>query len=357
MIRRLVGSIVAVMMLCGASGFAQEERISPLSDFLYKRDYQRFEEIQKEADSRQKADLLFALIKERAISRILLHAVTDYLETAIRPVIEKQDWANATSRLESLMALMPSEKQVHAEEIPVGVEDYLNQQLAPARASILRAFLAVHLGAQNLPKAAETAERLHALSPDISGIQLLADIYLQMQNYDKYMVYGKQIIDKTPISQPLGYGTALQMAQVYLQQQNVNAATDLYEKVMNVYGDKVPPNVPEAQWNQLRAVAFGLMAARVYQKKDYAKAQQLYGRVLQFDSKRDDAYYFIGMARWQQQNPEGAVEPFAKAVVLKRDYAQRAQQYLEQIYKGLNNDSLDGIDKVLSAARSELGIG
>ncbi|HSW40564.1 MAG TPA: hypothetical protein VLL97_13835, partial [Acidobacteriota bacterium] len=267
-----------------------------------------------------------------------------------------KDWAGATSRLEALMALMPSEKQVRAEQIPVGVEDYLKEQLAPARASILRGFLAVYLGSANLPKAAETAERLNAISPDISGLQILSDIYLQMRNHDKFLENGRKILDKTPISQPLGLSTALQMAQIHIQEQNVNAATDLYTRVMDVYGDKLPPNVTEAQWNPLRAVAFGLMAARAYQKKDYAKAEQLYGRVMRFDPGRDDSHYFIGMARWQQQNPKDAMEPFAKAVVLNKDYAQRARQHLEQIYKGLNNDSLEGLDKLLAKARSDLGL-
>jgi len=48
------------------------------------------------------------------------------------------------------------------------------------------------------------------------------------------------------------------------------------------------------------------------------------------------------------------MEAFAKAVVLGKDYAPKAQEYLEQIYKPLNGDSLDGLDGVLAKARTAL---
>jgi tetratricopeptide (TPR) repeat protein len=146
------------------------------------------------------------------------------------------------------------------------------------------------------------------------------------------------------------------MAQVYIQKQDVNSATDLLSKVMDVYGDKLPPNTPEPQWNATRAFAYGVIASGVYAKKDYPKAQELYEKVAKFEPKRDDAHYYIGMCKWQTKNTDGAIDSFAKCVVLNGQLAKRAQQYLEQLYKASHKDTLDGLDQVLAKAKSELGI-
>ena len=62
------------------------------------------------------------------------------------------------------------------------------------------------------------------------------------------------------------------------------------------------------------------------------------------------------MSKWQNKDPEGAIEAFAKCVTLNGQLAKRAQQYLEDLYKARHNNTLDGLDQVLAKAKSELGI-
>jgi tetratricopeptide (TPR) repeat protein len=127
---------------------------------------------------------------------------------------------------------------------------------------------------------------------------------------------------------------------------------------MAVYGEKTPPNVKEENWNQTRAYAYGLMASAIYQKKekDYPQAQQLYEKVVKFNPKRDDAHYYIAMCKWQNKDPEGAIESFAKAIVLKGATAANAQKYVEQLYKPRHNNTMDGFDQVLQKAKTDLGL-
>ena len=70
----------------------------------------------------------------------------------------------------------------------------------------------------------------------------------------------------------------------------------------------------------------------------------------------DEPYYFVGMSKWRTQDLEGAIAAFAKVVVLNKNFAKKAQEYLEQLYKPLHNNALDGLDQVLAKARAELGI-
>jgi tetratricopeptide (TPR) repeat protein len=354
-IRKLICSAIGIAVLCGAGIFAQEEKISPLSDYMYKKDFARYEEIKKETNVQKRADLLLGFVKERPISRMLLYVATDYQE-AVKPQIEKKDWGKVISMEETLLALLPSEKTVQAAQIPVGVEDFLKGQLRPTNLLIEKALLGAYIESKNLPKAAEAGEKVYAIAPDKTVLPVLANVYLQMQNYDKYLVYAQKILADTPISQAQGYQTALTMAQIYIQKQQANKAIELLAKVMSVYADKVPPGVQEASWNATRAFYYGVLAAEAYGKKDYDNAQQLYEKTIQFDAKRDDAYYFIGMCKWQKKDQEGAIQSFARSVVLNKQYAKRGQQYLEELYKAQHNNSLDGLDQVLAKAKSDLGI-
>jgi tetratricopeptide (TPR) repeat protein len=353
MIRRLVGSVIAILVLCGASALALQEKLSPLSDYQYKKDYAQYEAIKKQADVQKRCELLLSFVKEHPISRMLLYVATDYQE-CVKPQ-QGKDWAKVISMEEALLTLVPTEKTVQDAGIPVGVESFLKDQLQPTRKLVLSSIFAAYYQSQNWPKAAETLEQVYQLAPDKSMLPGLADTYLKF-NADKYLAYGQKILAEFPIDQPQGYSTALQMAQEYMKKQDVHSAAELFSKVMDVYGDKAPAGVPEAQWNATRAAAYGVMAMDVYAKKDYPKAQELYQKVAKFDPKRDDAYYYIGMSKWQNKDSEGAMEPFAKCVVLNKTYAKRAQQYLEQIYKGRHNDSLEGLDKILEKAKADLGI-
>jgi tetratricopeptide (TPR) repeat protein len=214
--------------------------------------------------------------------------------------------------------------------------------------------MAAYFQSNNLPKAAEMGEKVYALDPQKEMLPTLADIYLRMQNTDKYLSYAEKVIAEYPIDQ--SYPTALQMAQIYLKKQDVSKARALFSKVMDAYGDKLPPNVQEAAWNATRAVCYGVIASGFYAEKDYSKARELYEKVAQFDPKRDDAYYYMAMCKWNTKDQEGAIADFAKAVVLGKTNAEKAKEYMEELYKAEHSDSLDGIDEVLAQARSELGI-
>ncbi len=353
-ILRFVSSTVAILTLLSATALAFQEKISPLSDYMYKKDYAQYESIKKEADQQKRADLLLAFVKERPISRILYYATTDYLEST-KSYSQQKDYAKVISMVEAFQAVVPSEKAVKAENIPVGVEDFLKNQLAPTQKALLSGLMAAYYQSGNLAKAAETGERLYAMAPDKSLLIPMTDIYQKSNNEAKYLAYAEKVLANYPIDQY--FGTALQVAEIYLKKQNIDKATELLTKVMDVYGDKVPPNVQESAWNTTRAFSYNIIAAGVYAKKDYQKAMGLYQKVTRFDPKNGDAYYYIGMCKWNNKDQEGAIEAFAKTVVIGKGNAAKAQQYLEDLYKAAHEGSLDGLDEVLSKAKSELGIG
>jgi tetratricopeptide (TPR) repeat protein len=394
---RKLGSLTIAILILGGTTFAQQTKIYPLSDSQYKKDYARYEEIKKEPDVQKRADLWVAFIKDRAVSKILLNVVNEYT-ACIQPLIDKKDWTKVVAMEEVLIALFPTEKSAQA-AIPDDVEEAVKKQwmeefvknnLQPSQLFMQKQLLSAYYLSNNMPKAAETAEKLYALTPDKALLPALADINLKMQNYDKYLEYAKPIIAETPMEQ--AYPTAIQMAKIYFQKQNIGAVldmfdkiekafgdklppnvtedqykaikalvysnkVDLYTKIETAFGDKTPPNVAEAQYNALRVLVYLIKSNEIYEKKDYPKAQELYEKVIKVDPKNDVAYYQIAMCKWKNNDSEGAIEPFAKCVVLNNKLTvQKAQSYLEQIYKARHNESTEGLDGVLAKAKADLGI-
>ena len=349
---------VAIFVMSGILSVFAQEKISPLSDYQYKKDFPQYDAIKKEPDAQKRADALLAFIKARQVSRTMRYAAADYL-ACVKPLLDQKDWAKAIAMEETLLAALPTPDTVKAAGIPdgavPGAADFIKDDLLPTQKTVLSSLAGLYIQSQNWPKAAEIAEKIYALAPDKTLLPQIADIYLKF-NVDKYLTYGQKILAEFSMEQ--SYGTALQMAQVYIQKQDLAAAIDLLTKVMDVYGEKVPVNVPEQQWNATRAFAYGVIVSPVYQKKDYPKALELYEKVVKFDPKKDDVYYYIGMCKWQTKDQEGAIDAFAKAVVLNnKTLAPRAKQYLEELYKAQHSGSLDGLDQILAKAKADLGIG
>lgn len=350
---KIIGATVITIALCASFAGAQE-KISPISDYQYKKDYALVEGIVKEADLQKRADLLVAFQKDHPISKMLDYVALQYLE-CVKPHLQKKDWAKAIQMEEAFLALMPTEKTIQAAAIPVGVDEFLKKQLIPAQKAVYQALMGAYYQSNNIPKAAEMAEKAYAAAPDKQGAATLADIYLRMQNYDKYLIYGEKILADFPMDQ--AYGTALQMAQVHFQKQNAAKGLEILSKVVEAFPDRTPPGMKEETWNTQRAFYWNQKAAESYKQKDYTKAIGDFEKAIKFSPKGDDTpYYYIGMSKWNSKDPEGAIPYFAKAVVLGKANAAKAKQYLEELYKARHNDSLDGLDQVLAKAKSELGI-
>lgn len=360
MTRRLVSSTIMILLLCGTGVFALQDKISPLSDYMYKRDYPRYEEIKKETDPQKLAGRFIEFLKERPINKLLPYILSDY-QGVIDGYLKKEEWDKAISAAKEMLAVLPTDKAIEDEEIPAGVDEFKKQlqQVQQSMQQIIQtAEFASSYSSGNWAKAAELQEKINAASPSIQGVQVLADIYLRMENYDKYMENAKKIMAEFPITQPQGFDAAYQTLLIYRKKSDVPAMTDLYRKLMDAYGDKLPEGFPAAEWNQERAIAYKLFAQEPYAAKDYPKAMELFEKVVKADPSDGDAWYYIGMCKWQIEGQSGAIEPFAKSVVLNKTTAARARQYLEQIHDTLTKQEKapGSLDEILAKAKAALGL-
>jgi len=354
-ISKLLKLTVAIAALFGTNAMAGADKISPVSDYQYRKDYAQYEEIQKEADLNKRAVLILDFVKQHPISRTLQANAAAYL-ACVKPHLDKKDYAKAIEMEEAFINLMPTEQKVKDEEVPEpGAGEFVKDVLKPTQKLMWSELINAYYLSNNLPKAAEIGEKAYAASQDNAMASTLAQIYLKMQNWDKYLAYGDKLLAAYPIDQ--SYAIALQMAQVYFQKQDTAKGLELMAKVIDKFGDTPPQGMKADAWNVQRAAYNGLKGADAYKQKDYAKAIEFYQKAVSLSPKSDDApYYYIGMSKWNSQDPEGAIEAFAKCVALKKNLAQKAQGYMEQLWKARHNDSLDGLDAVVAKAKADLGV-
>jgi tetratricopeptide (TPR) repeat protein len=306
----------------------QKEVIPPDSDYMFRKFSAQIDEI------KGKPDALLAWVKANPLATRSIAYAAAYYGQAVSEAM-KSDPQKAIAMLQTFQAA------------------------APADRTLIQMELAAYFQAKNFAKAAEIAEKLYAEKPTFDGANTLYLIYSQPPpNLDKLLVYGEKLLAEVPIGDK-SFGVALQMAKIYGQKNNAEKVLSYYSKLMEIYGEKVPPNVKEADWNAERAIGYTLMARDSYSKKDYPRAIELYEKVTRFAPHGDEAcqaYLQIGMAKWQGKDQKGAIEPFAKATVLNKACSAKAREYLEQLYKNENGGKLDGLDAVLAKAKSDLGV-
>lgn len=323
----VVGLMACAISFMPPMAPAQEQvKIPPKSEYQYRKDYDQVQQIMKETDPAKREALLQQFIKEHPESRMIPTVAANI----IYPYTQKQDW-------QKVIAL---------------ASEY--QKLAPEDPGLKNTLISAYLRTGNSAKAAELAEEMYKENPTKESAAALAQLYLQLKNTDKYMVYAEKVATEFPIEQ--SYPTMLQMAQIYIQKQNLPKAVELLSKVMATYGDKAPANVKEDDWNKTRAFAYGVMGADAYAKKDCAQTAAYYGKLATYAPKTADAYYYPGMCKWKENDQKGAIPYFAKAAVLNQPISAKAKEYLEQLWKAEHNNTLDGLDQELAKAKSELGV-
>ena len=371
--QRMIGLFTILLVMAGTNALAlqdenteedaapagnqPEEKISTLSDYLYNKDYKRFEEIKAVTDNQKKIDLLTAFLKERPISRVLLYTVTEYMVSVGK--IAGTDTDKAIAMQEALWKLVPTDQQIAAEakDIPAGLDDFKKQHLLPARNLVLKSLAYAYFQKKNYAKAAELGEKAYAITPDKATTQIMFSIYNQLGNEDKIVSYGQNMLKAFTLKESEGYSTALQLANIYLKKNNIKAATQLLSQLMSTFGNSVPPNIQESDWNNTRVLAYSLMARDAYNQKDYPKAEQLFQKVLTYDSRLDEPYYFLGMCRWNSKDQKGAITYFARCFVLNKTLAAKAKKYLDDLYKAeYPNAPEGGVNEVIAKAKSDLGI-
>ena len=316
--------------LMGQDPIELPEGVSPESDWAYAKHLEQTQEIMKNSDPAQReAQLESFRTKLHPKSKIL-----PYFESFFSQTADDYRAAGNTSAADALVGKM------------IG--------LYPDSPALIAKELQAATQRQDHPKIIQYGEKLYAANPDPQIGRILAESYIATNNAAKAVQYSAITLDV--LGPQDGVYFAYWLAAHYAGQNETEKALQYYNVVLGAFPNSAPPGWSAEQWNSVKATAFSVRGRDSYAKKDYPTALANYSEVLKFQPQNDFVHLYVGLSFWRLQRLEDAQGALAKAVVLGKDYAGQAREYLEQIYKPLNGDTLDGIEEVLNQAKAALNL-
>ncbi len=300
------------------------EGIPPESDFVYRKHYEEVQAIMQ-LPLAERASKLEAYMKA-------LHPkakIHGSMEAYFRQIVEQLKSAGNTSQAEALNKKLAS--------------------MFPDSDSVVSQQLQQAFQAKDYAKSIELGEKLLANNPGNKTIlNILALSYIESGNEAKAL----QTIPKAV--EALGPENAVSlivwMADYYRSQKDMQKALSYYNQALGAVSSGSP------EYKALQSTIGTIKGTEAFKAQDFEGAVAAFKEVTSVDPKNDGAYLYLGLSYWRLQELEEAQAAFAKATVLGQGTSEKAREYLLQIYKPLNNDSEEGLDKVLDAARADLGI-
>ena len=329
LIRSLLG--MTLFLVIGQFGvvLAQEpyqapEGIPPESDFVYRKHYEEVQTIMQ-APLDERASKLETYMKAlHPKSKIL-----GTMEAYFRQIVEQLKAAGKNSAATALNDKM-------AEMFPDS-DAVVSQRLQAA------------FQANDYAQSIELGEKLLAKNPDNKTIlNILAASYIQTNNEAKALEIAPKAIEAAGPENSVSL--VIWLADYYRDKNDLNRALSYCNQALEAFSPG------SSEYKTLKSTIGTIQGTEAFKAKDFDGAIAAFNEVISVDPKNDGAYLYLGLSYWRQQKLEEAQSAFAKATVLGQGTSEKAREYLLQIYKPLNGGSEEGIEKVLDAARTDLGI-
>lgn len=306
-----------------------QEGIPPGSDYVYRQHYAQVQEILKVPDVAQRESNLESFMKKLHPDSKILQYMESFFGEIVKAYQAKGQTAQANALTSKMMKLFPKS------------DSFLPQQFKAA------------FDSKDYPKAIELGEKIRAKTPnDGQVLVMLAQSYIATKNTAKVVEISPKVVSLLGANKAAYYVAWL--ADYYRNQRDMANAQKYYEMLHEAYPTSPPQGWEAAQWKSIKAITFQLRAGSAWAREDFQAVIEAYSESLKYDPTNDAAYLSIGLSYWRLKELDKAQAAFAKAVVLNKASAPKARQYLEQLYKPRNNDSLDGLEKVLEQAKAEL---
>lgn len=336
----LFGFVISFQLLLAQEPYKAPEGIPPQSDFVYRKHYDEVTKIMQNADLGQRESQLETYMGKLHPQSKILQFMENFFGQIVKDYAAAGRDADAKALTQKMARLFP------------GSDSALPQQFQSA------------FEQKEYAKAIPLGEQLLAKNPgDAQILVMLAQSYLATNSTAKMVSTAPKVIQALGPKKGVYYVAWL--GDYYRSQGDTARAAQYYGMLLDAYPSGMPEGWETARWNGLKANAHMVRATSFYLNKNYQAATQDYYQSLQYAPQNDAAYLYMGLAFWKHaselEDParleelNQAVTAFARAVALAGPNKSKAQQYLEQVYKPLNNNTLDGLDKVMQKAKADVG--
>jgi len=333
LIHRLFISLFSLLFLymCPLFLLAQDpiqapEGIPPESDYMMRQHQTQIEEIMKVSNLGDRETALESFRKKLDPKSLILSYYENYFSRTVQAYTQAGNTAKAQALSQKMRKLFPNSLNTHM------------------------ALMSEAFNSQNYAKAIQSGEKINSASPNQQTTEILARSYMATNNLDNAAKYSLKVLESTDAKKGVGYVEFL--ARYYSGKGDLVNSAKYYNTLLKAFPGSGPQGY---DWNSIKISAYYRLAQKAYYAdKNYNAAIKEYRAVLKINPKHDASHAGIGMSHWRLQQLEEAMDAFAKAVVIGQTAAAKARVNLEQIYKPLNNNSVEGLDARLEKARAAL---
>lgn len=302
------------------------EGIPPESDYMMRQHQEQIEEIMKVSNLGNRETALESFMQKLDSKSLILKYYENYFSRTVQAYTQAGNTAQAQALSQKMRKLFPNSLTTHS-------------------AVMIEAFKS-----QNYAKAIQSGEKINSSSPNQQTTEILALSYMATNNVDNAAKYSLKVLAGTDAKKGAQYVAFL--ARYYGGKRDIVNSAKYYNILLKAFPGSGPQGL---DWNSTKIAAYTTLAMKAqYVDKNYDAAIKEYLSVLKLNPKHDASHFGIGMSHWKLQQLEEAMDAFAKAVVIGQTRAAKAREYLEQIYKPRNNNSVEGLDARLEKARAAL---
>ncbi len=305
------------------SGSAAEEQESSPE---YIEQYEAWEKAKDEADLHKSAAMLIQFLEKYPNSELLKHAENSYVSLLIKCSEEKK-YQDLETLAEQWLKLHPKDLQSLA---------YI-------------ASAARELG--HTEKWIENLVGIFKLQPTGGLANEIAQAYNKSGNKAKYIEWTDAAL-KTPEFET-DFKTRLSLVQFYLEEKNPAKAIEYAQAALKAADlVKDPAAETKQQILTVRRACHDTIGKILIEQEKFNEAIKAFQQALSL-GKNGESCYFIAYCLRMQKNVDDAMLWYARAEQNGGEYAPKAKENLEQLYKALHNDTLIGIEKIYRKAQSQ----
>jgi tetratricopeptide (TPR) repeat protein len=306
---------------------AAQEKDTPASEEevgYTEEEYAAWETADKETDPIKSGTMLLEFIKKYPSSKLMIYADGSY-KRILSQCLENQKYQELETLAEQWNTLKPG--------------------IAETIAYIAKA--SDKLGHNE--KYAQRLEELYKLNPNRDAAYEIAKLYKEkLKNESKYLQWAGTIM-KFPESDT-DFGLRYELMQFYVNNKDMVKAVEFAQATLKAVDlVKDPSEDTRKTMRAIRHQVNHVVGVTYYEQKKYADAIKALQHAIKAE-KYAEGYYWIGMCQWAEDQVDDAIVTFAKAEKQGGDYAPKAKEKLELLYKKLHNDTTIGINKVYKKA-------
>jgi tetratricopeptide (TPR) repeat protein len=207
-------------------------------------------------------------------------------------------------------------------------------------------------------KYVQCMEKLYKMKPTSALPLDIAATYLKMKNRAKYIEWAELAL-KLPENEA-NFMLRLNLVQEYWEKKDLAKTMEWARaalKSANLVKD--PSAETRTQLTAVRHTCYDIIGKISYEQDKYPEAVQAFRQALKV-KEYAEGYYFIGRCLHAEKKADDALLWYAKTSSWCErqtkecgEFASKAKENLEKIYKTLHNDTLIGVEKIYRRAKEQ----